>query len=199
MSTQYNNETVYGGFFVRLAAFIIDWLIVGSVLLVLKLMFSMVAFMLPGDLLTTGVLFQYSIVDIILYLLGAAYFVLCTYFTRTTLGKKLMHLEVITKDQDDWNFMNILYRETIGRYINSLACIGYIVLGIDKEKRGFHDMLCDTRVVYTCKMRVKTQTPKAVQPQQPPEQAVQPEQVVQPVMQQQVPVQQPIENQTQEQ
>ena len=31
--------------------------------------------------------------------------------------------------------------------------IGYIIAGVDKEKRGLHDMLCDTRVVYVKRIK----------------------------------------------
>ena len=54
--------------------------------------------------------------------------------------------------------LNVVYRETVGRFLCSLPVnIGYIVAGIDSEKRGFHDMLCDTRVVYQKKELQKTE------------------------------------------
>jgi uncharacterized RDD family membrane protein YckC len=28
-----------------------------------------------------------------------------------------------------------------------ILCIGYIMIAFDSEKRGLHDMICDTRVV----------------------------------------------------
>ena len=45
--------------------------------------------------------------------------------------------------------LNVIYRESIGRYLSKILLFaGYIAVGIDSKKRGFHDMLCDTRVVY---------------------------------------------------
>ena len=40
----------------------------------------------------------------------------------------------------------------VGRYFAKvlsamILCIGYIIAGIDSQKRGLHDMICDTRVV----------------------------------------------------
>ena len=76
-----------------------------------------------------------------------AYFILMTYFTHSTLGKKLFRLEVVTLD-GNWTFINILYRETIGRFLSGIMSIGYLAILISSKKQGFHDMLCDTCVVY---------------------------------------------------
>jgi uncharacterized RDD family membrane protein YckC len=40
----------------------------------------------------------------------------------------------------------------VGRYFGKILsglilAIGYIIIGFDAEKRGLHDMICDTRVV----------------------------------------------------
>ena len=77
----------------------------------------------------------------------AAYFILLTYFSHSTPGKMLFRLEVVTKS-GEWTFLNIVYRETVGRFLSSLLCIGYLAVLVQGEKQGFHDMLCDTYVVY---------------------------------------------------
>lgn len=99
--------------------------------------------------LTNPILFKFSIWDIFLYLLGVLYFVTITYFTGRTLGKRLLNLKVISSSGENLTFMNVLYRETIGRYLSSLMCLGYLLIGVDSQKRGLHDILCDTRVVYS--------------------------------------------------
>ncbi|MFR4625420.1 MAG: RDD family protein [Dorea formicigenerans] len=78
------------------------------------------------------------------------YFALLTWCTGTTIGKRLMNLRVVPADGNEkLSFVDVLYRETVGRFLCGISIwIGYIIVGIDKEKRGFHDMLCDTRVVY---------------------------------------------------
>ena len=61
---------------------------------------------------------------------------------------------------------NVVYRETVGRFLCSLPVnIGYIVAGIDSEKRGFHDLLCDTRVVYQKKIKAWMAQPGTVVPE----------------------------------
>lgn len=109
-------------------------------------------------------LFRYTILDVLGYIGVAAYFALLTYYTHSTPGKMLMRLEVVT-DKEEWTFLNILYRETIGRFLSSLLCIGYIAVGVQEKKQGFHDMLCDTYVVYRnmtyCEKKTQDVSPAA--------------------------------------
>lgn len=137
---------VYAGFFVRLTAFAIDSLIAAMAAGIVKLPFSIAA-MAGADFLNANFIFQYSFLDVLGYVGVAAYFVLLTYFAHSTPGKMLMRLEVVSKS-GEWTFLNILYRETIGRFLSSLLCIGYLAVLVQDKKQGFHDMLCDTYVVY---------------------------------------------------
>lgn len=150
MQNNWNKNTLtYAGFWVRLAAYTIDSIIVFFALLFVRLFLSGVLSFTEGTLLGGNVLFDYSLKDIILYVSQVLYFILFTYCTGTTPGKRLMNLYVISADEEKLSFTDVLYRETIGRFLCSLTvCIGYIMAGVDKEKRGLHDMLCDTRVVY---------------------------------------------------
>lgn len=157
MQKDYSNQPVeYAGFWVRLAAYCLDSLIVFAGLLVVRLLMSGTMALLSGTPLGGNVLFHYSLKDIVLYIFQVLYFILCTYLTGTTLGKKAMNLRVIsTEGTERLTFLNVVYRETVGRFLCSLSVgIGYIIAGIDKEKRGIHDMLCDTRVIYAKKIKV---------------------------------------------
>ena len=89
-------------------------------------------------------------------MLQVTYFVLFTYYTGTTLGKKAMNLRVVNEDgSQKLNLIDVIYRETVGRFLCGLSVgIGYIMAGVDREKRGLHDMLCDTRVIYAKKVKV---------------------------------------------
>ncbi len=145
MLNQDSNPVYYGGFFARLAAFCIDTILVGIVLLFVHIP----ALFLGGSPLYQPVLFQFSILDIVVYLLGKVYFVLLTYATGSTLGKRALSLRVVAADEEKLSFWNVLYRETIGKYLSAAVLhLGYLMAGIDGEKRALHDMLADTRVVY---------------------------------------------------
>lgn len=148
MQNHYSSSNIYAGFAPRLAAFLIDSLILIVVLLPVRATFFIFSLISPSNLMTKPVLFQFSVIDIVLYLLTAIYYVSMTYYYGTTLGKKLFNLKVVSTDGSELTFINVLYRETIGKYLSSIIFIGYLMISIDSEKRGLHDRLCDTRVVY---------------------------------------------------
>ncbi len=147
------SQDIYAGFFVRLAAYLIDTLLLSACLFFPNIIVWAAGLSSPDNFFTQDLLFSFSLWDIIKYLLISCYFVLLTYFSGATLGKKALRLQVVTKDGSRLTFINALYRETLGKYLSSIILyIGYILAGVDKEKRGLHDILCDTRVIYTCKV-----------------------------------------------
>ena len=57
-------------------------------------------------------------------------------------------------------FFEVAYRETVGRFLSGLiVCVGYILVALDKQKRGLHDLISDTCVVYYHEKRVYTRPP----------------------------------------
>lgn len=149
----------YAGFFVRLAAFAVDSLLAAIMVGIVKLPFSIAA-MGGAGFLKANFIFNYTVLDVISYVGVAAYFILLTYFAHSTPGKMLFRLEVVTQS-GNWTFLNILYRETVGRFLSSLLCVGYLAVLVQKEKQGFHDMLCDTYVVYKNMVAVPDRIPLA--------------------------------------
>lgn len=176
MQNSYSNEN-YAGFWVRLAAYVIDSVIVAIGLLVVRLAWIGIGALISGTILDENVLFHYSLKDIVLYIFKVMYFALLTWCTGTTIGKRLMNLRVVPADRNEkLSFVDVLYRETVGRFLCVISIwIGYIIVGIDKEKRGFHDMLCDTRVVYEKKVKMYPEYQSAAEPQM----SVQPREPVQ--------------------
>lgn len=140
----------------RLAAYILDSVIVFAGLLVVRLILSGVMAALKGTALGGNILFHYNLKDIVLYLCEVCYFILFTYYTGTTIGKKAMNLRVVCADDENKpGLFTVVYRETVGRFLSGIVlCIGYLMIGIDREKRGLHDILCDTRVIYAKKIKV---------------------------------------------
>lgn len=144
-----NKEPIYAGFFVRMAAFIIDNIIVWCGLLLIRIPFGIMTFSSPNNFLVKDLIFQYSVIDIVLYLAGCAYFILMTYYSGSTVGKRVMHIKVVSCEDRKLTFFEVVFRETIGRYLAGIIVdAGYLMVGVDKDKRGFHDILADTRVVY---------------------------------------------------
>lgn len=160
MQNNMDNE-VYAGFFVRLAAYLIDSVIVGTVLAVvirfpvwISTMFS------PDNILVRSVIFDYSIKDMMIYVLSALYFILLTYKTGMTIGKKMLHIKVVSAEDRPMTLVEVIYRETIGRFLSGLIVYGgYFMIGLHKEKRGLHDLMADTKVIYSHKKLVEVETP----------------------------------------
>lgn len=149
-----NQSVIKAGFFPRLGAYLIDSLIVGTVLLCLKIPVGILELSFPDSFIFGNVLFHFDIFDIILYFLAVLYFVLTTSITGTTIGKRLFNLAVVDAEGKNLTFWNALYRETVGKYLSNVCYFGYIMIFIDKNNRAFHDYLCDSSVIYTCKFRI---------------------------------------------
>lgn len=157
-------ERVYAGFFVRLAAYLIDWIIVGTALMVIRIP-VWIAYMGGVDFVLRDFIFSYSVYDIVLYVLKVVYFVLLTYYTGATLGKKLLHIRVISNENRKPTFFEILFRESVGKFLSGLILeIGYLMIGLEKNKCGLHDILSDTYVVYQHQKVVAVPTPVMYQP-----------------------------------
>lgn len=161
-------EDIYAGFFTRLAACLIDSLFLFACLALPRFMFWIIGLSSPDNFLTREVLFSFSIWNILEYLLCKGYFIILTYMSGMTLGKKAMRIKVIAKDGEKPSLFTVIYRETIGKYLSAIILYcGYLLIGIDREKRGLHDMLCDTRVVYSCKVVEYKQLHTVYTPVQP--------------------------------
>lgn len=145
---QDNDTITRAGFGPRAAAFLIDRLLLALALVFVRLPAVIAALFGYEGFAFRAFLFRYSALDVLCWALSAAYFILLTYFTGSTLGKKVMRLRVERADGEPLRLIDVIYRETVGRFLSGILCIGYIMALADKEKRAFHDWLCGTRVVY---------------------------------------------------
>ena len=149
MQSNNEQEILYAGFLVRLWAYIIDSIIVGCAMLIIRVPAFIISLIFPNSFLFTNILFKFSIVDILIYLCTVVYFIFMTYYFGATLGKKAMKIKVCKEGEEKLSIIDVIYRETIGRYLSGLVlCIGYILIALDNRKRSLHDMLCDTVVIY---------------------------------------------------
>jgi uncharacterized RDD family membrane protein YckC len=150
----------FGGFWMRFVAYLIDSVIVGIPMGVLAMLLvggSMLSLTrlgpnpAPEEALAAMVPMFGAMA--VLGLLGTA--VYCTYEAfflvkyGATPGKMAMGLKVIRPDGS-----GIHVGRAIGRHFSKVLSgmilyIGYIMIGFDSEKRGLHDMICDTRVIKT--------------------------------------------------
>ena len=138
---------MYGGFWIRVVAKIIDGLIQGVFAVILFLAFlPFLNFAStesnPGEVIAVVALQGGSI----LFALAYSTFFLGKY--GATPGKMAVGLKVVTSQDEP-----IDYKRAVARYfaeiLSGLICyIGYIMVAFDEERRALHDRLCDTRVIY---------------------------------------------------
>ena len=58
-----------------------------------------------------------------------------------------MRVRVAAADGKPLRLVDVIYRETIGRFLSGIMYIGYFMALVDREHRAFHDWLCGTCVV----------------------------------------------------
>jgi uncharacterized RDD family membrane protein YckC len=133
----------FGGFWIRVLAYIIDiipLLIIGFVLALLS----------GEDLINTDPSAPlYSFNDLVGLIVGIAYFVgFESSAYRATPGKMALGLIVVDTDG-----RRISPARAFGRYFAKILSglillIGYIMVGFTERKQGLHDMIAGTLVVY---------------------------------------------------
>ncbi len=139
-----------GGFWIRLVAYLIDnlMIILGATFLTLIAALGVTLGGINKDLNPQefeNIISAYSL--IIGLLSGPIYF---TYFTGhggQTPGKKVMGLRVIGKNGEDIGYGRAFLRY-LCYYISFLPFgLGFLIIGFDRHKRGFHDMIVKTFVI----------------------------------------------------
>lgn len=132
------SEVKFAGFWIRFAAFIIDALF-------------FVAVMIPFDLIFSNEIFPEKQSIESLYasnLMALLYEIILTASVwQATIGKKILGLKVV-----DANFNRLTIGKSIGRFILKIPsflvfCLGFFWVGLDKKKRGWHDIMAGTYVV----------------------------------------------------
>ena len=126
------------GFWVRVAALIIDSFLLSMVnLIVLQIVQQE-----PPDS------FRFTPLEGLLYLIDLAYFVVGWSVWGTTLGKRVFGIYVVAGDGGKPSAL-----QSVGRYFARLLSfailfVGVIMVGFRGDKRGLHDLIAGTCVVY---------------------------------------------------
>lgn len=135
----------YAGFWLRLGAWFIDYIILGiaSAIIYLPMTFMGVfSFDRPAVFVT----FQ-LITTILNFIIPAAYESWFVGKYAATPGKMACKIKVVMADGGQVSFARAIGRH-FAKYISGLILgIGYIMAGFDDQKRALHDRICDTRVI----------------------------------------------------
>jgi uncharacterized RDD family membrane protein YckC len=144
----------YAGFWIRFVARVIDFVILAIVGMIIRLplmvMFGLSAresgaaavAILPAAMALAGVLTLINIA------IAVGYEV---YFVSTkggTIGKLILGLKIIRADGGPVS-AGLATARYFAQWISAIILmIGYIMAGLDIEKRSLHDRICNTRVIY---------------------------------------------------
>lgn len=135
----------YAGFWIRLGAWFIDWIILAIASSLVYLPLSFMGFFSFDQPAAFAAIQLFS--ALLNFIIPAAF---DTWFVgkyAATPGKMACKLKVVMADGGRVSFARAMGRH-FAKYISGLILgIGYIMAGFDDQKRSLHDRICDTRVV----------------------------------------------------
>ena len=76
------------------------------------------------------------------------YFALMTKYLQQTVGKIVMGIKVVSRDDSQLTWSTIIFREVIGRFISKLLVIPYLLVAFTPKKEALHDIFADTFVIH---------------------------------------------------
>ena len=131
------------GFWIRFWAFIIDSLIVSSII---GICINPIFHLFDWNLNSTN---WYAPIVIISGIIYYAYFVLMTKFFAQTLGKMIFGLKVKKDSGEQLDWMTVLFREGVGRFVsNTFMKLPYLIVVVTPNHKALHDFVADTVVIH---------------------------------------------------
>ncbi len=133
-------QLVYAGFWRRLVATLIDFVLLLTLLLPLYLVVN-------GLPLTVSYITNHWIFNLLWFIGLIAFWGA----TGATPGKRLLNCKVVKLNNDntisDISFVTALLR-ALGYIVSAIPVyLGFFWIGFDKKKRGFHDLMLNTVVI----------------------------------------------------
>ncbi len=147
----------FAGFWRRFVAYMIDGFIIGMISLVLMIIAGIAyiagAMSGNGGALMAKIADPAQMASLTLWIwafsiiLNIAYFAYFHGSTGRTPGKRLLGLQVVAEDGTPLSY-GIAFLRSVGYLVSSLVfCLGYIWIGFDKKKQGWHDKIAGTVVI----------------------------------------------------
>ena len=134
-------EEKTAGFWMRFWAFLLDISIVAAVVgIIVNPLFHLFGWSLSESR-------WYSPMTIVSGLFYYAYFVLTTKFWQQTVGKMVLGLRVVSTKSEKLDWLTVLCRETVGRFISNKIPIIYLMVAFMPKNHGLNDLIADTRVI----------------------------------------------------
>lgn len=159
--TGYEYVGAYGGFWIRLLAYIIDGILLNIVNTVISVIILITVFDTTSDysvffgfefletIESTGFWLWYGITILVTYVIQIAYYTVAVGKWGRTVGKSALRLKVLKSDGS-----RVSYWRAFGRswayILNGFTLgIGFLIIAFTEKKQGLHDFICDTIVIKT--------------------------------------------------
>ena len=133
----------YGGFWRRSVAALVD----GSILLAVSISMQEMLTPVVAERDATFQLVIGLVLSFVNLLIGAAYESILIHRYAATPGKMAMGLEVVRADGSAVSLGRAIGRHFAKMISGMVLGIGYLMVAFDAQKRGMHDMMCETRVL----------------------------------------------------
>lgn len=134
------NTYQYAGFWIRFAAFLIDFVIINLSVVVLALIF-----MFFGSF---GIILQFDgLIFFVSWFAWPIYEAIMSEKAGATFGKMALGLEIQGEDNSELTLMQCWVRP-FAKYLSWIVLtIGYLMAAFTPKKQSLHDMICKTVVV----------------------------------------------------
>ncbi|ATP41449.1 hypothetical protein CSE16_16035 [Solibacillus sp. R5-41] len=131
------------GFWMRFWAFVLDSLIISAIVgVTIRPLFAV----MDWDLVGVNWYAPFTVLSVMIYY---AYFVFLTKYFKQTLGKMVFGLHVEKDNGEPLDWPTILFREGIGRFINSTFLhLPYLIVAFSQKNKSVADYFSDTIVVH---------------------------------------------------
>ena len=131
------------GFWMRFWAFLLDSVVISAMVgIAIRPLFALM------DWDVTGATW-YAPFTLLSGFIFYAYFVLMTKFFKQTLGKMVFGLTVEKDNGEPLDWLTVLFREGIGRFINGcLLHLPYLIIAFAPKNKSLADYFSDTVVVH---------------------------------------------------
>ncbi len=136
-------EQKAAGFWIRFWAFLVDMLVISAVIgIVVNPVFYLMDWSFDDAV-------WYRPIAIISAVVYYAYFILLTKFWSQTVGKMIFGLRVKKDDGQPLDWMSVLFREGVGRFIsNTFFKVPYLIVVFTPNHKAIQDFVADTTVVH---------------------------------------------------
>ncbi len=132
------NKDIYAGFWKRLFAMFIDFVL----LILISVIMLFFYYMFGGSYES----YQSSVSKIYFFSVWFYYAFMESSKIQGTFGKSIMKIKVTNINGDRITFMRATVRY-FGRFLSSILLIGFFAIAFTKKKQGFHDMVSGCLVV----------------------------------------------------